>query len=672
MSGASILHTTAKCYIDKVINAYITSVLNIRNMKKHIIITSFTFVAVVLSASLVSTARAQVNQVNVSQQVQTSPAYSTYTFNNDLTLGSSGSDVEQLQTWLINNGYSIPSVSSGFVAKGYFGSQTQSALMAYQRSIGLPAYGYFGPMTRVYLNRGGNYDNGGGNGNGGNNNAASFQITRPIGGESWQKGTTQNITWTSPYYFRATYVDIKLVPYYAPCTSQVCPMTAQTGTAQSMLYPYRAPYTIATGISVNQNLYSWNVGGIIPFTPPAANGVYPIPAPNVVPDGQYTIQICQTGTSVCTSSASPFNIYTSGTPVGNTPIINGVDAPTTLAVGQTGTWTVRAIDPLNGTLSYSVTWGDQQAYPMVSGATASSQYLQAQTSTFQHSYSLAGTYTVTFTVRNASGQQIQTTSTVTVTGSSQTGGISITSPIGGEIWNIGENRVISWNANYYNSGNGMEIYPVRIFDIYLVSQGCSYPMTCMTAPQSLAKNVQGTSYTWSVGTMMSNTGTTGSYKMMVCQAGNLSVCGTSNGPFTINSSSYSQTPDINVVSPNGGETWYGGNTQAISVNVTGDASRIGNTITAYLVNSSNVQTYLGNFSTNYGAGLKTFNVTVPSNVPYGSYKVLVYLYSGNVQQAYDSSNNYFTVANNYYPYPVTTPYNDNICPAGYSCTPIVR
>ena len=349
-------------------------------------------------------------QVNIAQPVQTSPSFPGFTFNNNLTLGSSGSDVVQLQTWLLNNGYSIPSLSSGYTAKGYFGSQTQAALIAYQRSIGLPAYGYFGPMTRQYFNQGG-YNNGGGNG-GGNNYAAPFQITRPNGGESWQKGTTQSITWTSPYYFQAVYVDLKLVPYYQPCTSQICPMTAQTNGAQSMLYPYHAPYTIATGISVNQNSYNWNVGGIVPFTPPAANGVYPIPAPNVVPDGQYTIQICQTNTSVCTSSASPFTIYSNGIPVGNQPVINGVDAPTTLTVGQLGTWTVRATDPLNGTLNYSVTWGDQQAYPMASGVTASSQYMQS--STFQHSYATAGTYTVTFTVRNASGGQVQTSSTVTV------------------------------------------------------------------------------------------------------------------------------------------------------------------------------------------------------------------------------------------------------------------
>ncbi len=615
-------------------------------MNKYIITMGFAVLALILSASITPTASAQV----VSTQVV--PGSTGYTFNTDLTLGSSGSDVVQLQTWLINGGFNIPSVSSGYVAKGYFGSQTQTALMAYQRSIGLPAYGYFGPMTRVYLNRGGNYDNGGGNGGG--NNAAPFQITRPVGGESWQKGTTQNITWTSPYYFRATYVDIKLMPYYQPCTGQICPMTVQTGNAQSMLYPYRAPYTIATGISVNQNSYSWNVGSINDFTPPIIpGGAIPIPSIPIAPDGQYTVQICQTGTSVCTSSASPFNIYTRGTPIGNAPVINGVDAPTTLAAGQTGTWTVRATDPSNGNLNYSVTWGDEQRFVNGISATASSPIV-LQTSTFQHSYSTAGTYTVTFTVRNAAGQQVQTTSTVRVTGSSlPTNGISITSPVGGEVWNIGENRVISWTTNnngyYGTTAYYGATYPAynQSYDIYLVSQGCSYPMTCMTAPQALVKNVQGTSYTWSVGTLMANTGVTGTYKIQVCQTGAMSVCATSNGPVTINSSAYSQTPDINVVSPNGGETWYGGSSQTVSVNVTGDSSRVGNTITAYLVNSSNIQTYLGNFSTSYGAGLKSFNVTVPSNVPYGSYKVLVYLYSGNVQQAYDSSNTYFTVANNY-------------------------
>jgi len=614
-------------------------------MKKHIIIASL----VTLSFAFVAAA-----QVTVSM----------YPFNNDLMVGSSGSEVARLQSMLIGKGFDIPSISSGNIATGYFGLQTQNALKSYQRSIGVPAYGYFDLSTRQYINRGGNSNNGNGNGN--NNNSASFKIVRPNGGESWQKGTTQNITWTSSnsINIRATYVDITLIPYYQPCTGQICAMSAtQSGNSASMMNPYRAPYTIASGISVNANSYSWFVGSQYITNSYNSNGLINPSSPPPIPDGQYTVQICQTGTSVCTSSASPFTIYSNGTPVGNQPVISGVDAPTTLTVGQTGTWTVHATDPLNGTLSYSVNWGEPvMAYPTTSGLVMQDSFIQ--TSSFQHSYAVAGTYTVTFTVRNASGREVKTTSTVRVTGSSQTSWISVISPNGGEVWNIGENRTISWTVNSTGYSGAAYPYNNQYYDVYLVSQGCDYRAACMTVPQSLAKNVQGNSYVWSVGSLMANTGITGTYTIEVCQAGmmSVSVCDSSNAPFTINSSIYSSTPDINVSSPNGGEVWYSGSYQTISFNITGDSGRIGNNVTAYLVNSNNQQTYLGTFSQGIGAGSKSFNLTVPTNISSGQNRLLVNLYSGSTQQAYDYSDSYFTV----YSYPTPLPVYG--CPEGYICT----
>lgn len=69
-------------------------------------------------------------------------------FTRDLTIGASGADVTQLQTWLIGRGFAIPAG-----ATGYFGAQTASALAAYQRANGItPAAGYFGPVTRAKVN----------------------------------------------------------------------------------------------------------------------------------------------------------------------------------------------------------------------------------------------------------------------------------------------------------------------------------------------------------------------------------------------------------------------------------------------------------------------------------------------------------------------------------------
>jgi len=75
-----------------------------------------------------------------------------YQFSTNLTVGSTGADVVALQTWLIANGYDIPAISSGAATKGYFGSQTQSAVEAYQTAQGLPSTGFVGPLTRGKLN----------------------------------------------------------------------------------------------------------------------------------------------------------------------------------------------------------------------------------------------------------------------------------------------------------------------------------------------------------------------------------------------------------------------------------------------------------------------------------------------------------------------------------------
>ncbi|WP_254306682.1 peptidoglycan-binding protein [Clostridium sp. 001] len=63
-----------------------------------------------------------------------------------LNLGMTNSDVVALQNALIKLEYNVSS------ATGYFGSQTKSAIIAFQTSAGMPASGTMGTWTYSALN----------------------------------------------------------------------------------------------------------------------------------------------------------------------------------------------------------------------------------------------------------------------------------------------------------------------------------------------------------------------------------------------------------------------------------------------------------------------------------------------------------------------------------------
>jgi hypothetical protein len=128
-------------------------------------------------------------------------------------------------------------------------------------------------------------------------------VLSPNGGEIWVQGSIQTIRWSdlSGYFCSSngectvtnvvrTY-DIKLLPYSQPCTTLVCP-----------LRPIISPYTLANNVLGFS--YQWPVGSL--FSDSDGHGRDP------VPDGQYTVQVCQSGTSVCDSSDSYFQVVSKG------------------------------------------------------------------------------------------------------------------------------------------------------------------------------------------------------------------------------------------------------------------------------------------------------------------------------------------------------------------------
>ncbi|MCX6771129.1 MAG: PKD domain-containing protein [Candidatus Micrarchaeota archaeon] len=122
---------------------------------------------------------------------------------------------------------------------------------------------------------------------------------------------------------------------------------------------------------------------------------------------QYTITFTVTDEKGA-STQSSVTVNVAGVPSNQPPVITGVGGPMSLSVGQAGTWSVSAYDPDGNYLSYSVNWGDEGAY----GVSAPS--IAQTTSTFQHTYYNAGTYTITFTVKDAQGASAQSTITAKV------------------------------------------------------------------------------------------------------------------------------------------------------------------------------------------------------------------------------------------------------------------
>jgi hypothetical protein len=67
-------------------------------------------------------------------------------FARDLSFLSTGYDVLLLQRALVRLGF------AAYTQSGYFGTLTLLSVRAYQKSLGLPATGYCGPLTRAKLN----------------------------------------------------------------------------------------------------------------------------------------------------------------------------------------------------------------------------------------------------------------------------------------------------------------------------------------------------------------------------------------------------------------------------------------------------------------------------------------------------------------------------------------
>ncbi|MEX2010309.1 MAG: peptidoglycan-binding domain-containing protein, partial [Parcubacteria group bacterium] len=105
-----------------------------------------------LPASAVTIAELQAQIASLMAQLASlqGTTNTSYTFTQNLTVGSTGADVTSLQQFLVGGGYLNMPIG---VSYGYFGSLTKAAVASWQAANGVsPAVGYWGPLSRAKAN----------------------------------------------------------------------------------------------------------------------------------------------------------------------------------------------------------------------------------------------------------------------------------------------------------------------------------------------------------------------------------------------------------------------------------------------------------------------------------------------------------------------------------------
>lgn len=360
----------------------------------------------------------------------------------------SSHNIQTLQKLLQKNGYLTMPNGANY---GFFGRITLNAVTRFQATNGINEVwkdniNYVGPQTRRALS------------NCGNNypiptppipqpypvpDIGKLTVISPNGGEVFKIGDKMLIRWIGSNNDNSAFARINLTGFN---------------------YYYIFPQTRDDGVE------SWVI-------------------PTNIQGGSYRVSV-----SLCRSdndcydndfSDNSFKI-SAGNNSGNLPpVISGVNGPTTLDVGESGKWKVKASDPENGSLNYSVSWGDEVSRTMSSGSVPTMAKREAsQTATFTHTYNTAGNYYPQFYVTDNAGNTKSTGLSVRV---GDTGNVNkrfqLLSPNGGEVWANGATQDIKWDGSaldkngkvrivltnnvgysthFFSSNDGFEAIPIDI------------------------------------------------------------------------------------------------------------------------------------------------------------------------------------------------------------------
>jgi hypothetical protein len=192
----------------------------------------------------------------------------------------------------------------------------------------------------------------------------------------------------------------------APAITYLSPAQGAVGIAVTVYGTGFSPTgnTVHFGPGIIANLNSGD-GQSVSFTIPSQLSGY---GSQIVTLSTYQVSV--TNASGYTTNTMPFTVTSLGQSVA--PSITSVNGPTSLPVGFSGTWTISVNNASNSYLTTSVNWGDASNYAQPQPAVVGNTTL-----TFTHTYSTAGTKTITFTVTNGAGLSNIASATVNVTSS---------------------------------------------------------------------------------------------------------------------------------------------------------------------------------------------------------------------------------------------------------------
>jgi len=408
-------------------------------------------------------------------------------FKVNLRIGDEGDEVSALYIALFKQGL-VPERSSAF--QRIFDEVVASAVVGFQEKYkedvlapwGLEhGTGYVGTTTRAKLNE--LYGCG--------VVKPYIKVVSPNGGEKWVIGNTYTISWKSSSSIRGLSIDAfirppskKGYPIFSVAKDEI-----YSGNTYSWTIPTGIPISPEYKIQINgaigeewipdlsDNYFSivgrlqrcigeGEKGSIIsndvccPGLTQIANS-WPADSGCIAPtDGSFICSYC--GNGICGKGENICNCLKDCKTTENLPpVIDGLTAPTQLKVNEKGTWTIRAHDPENGVLSYKVDWGDE--YLPVAEEILPSEEEAIQTTTFTHSYSKIGDYTIKFTITDDHNQTAETSTTINVVEAIKPY-IRVISPNGGEKWRVGNTYEIRWDYSEISDVDSNGLISIRWYD----------------------------------------------------------------------------------------------------------------------------------------------------------------------------------------------------------------